>query len=87
MLKQLRVGLKGLDTAQKALGQITNQLIDKLPEDKRKEANALISKAKKGEVDVGELMNFAGSIREVDKEDLKKNVQRVKKKKKEVSKK
>ena len=84
MLKRLRVALKQLDIAKKAQKQMSVQLIDSLPEDKRSEASELFSKAKKGQVDISELMAFAGNISAKDKEELKKNVEKVNDKAEEV---
>lgn len=80
MLKQLKTSLKALDTAKKAQYKMVGDLIGKLPDDKKKQANDLIKKARKGTVDMSELMAFAIDIRKADQEDLKKSVKRVKKK-------
>lgn len=85
MLKQLRTSLKALDQAEKVQDKILNDLITKLPDDKRKLANDLISKARKGNVDISEMMAFTSGIRDIDKKDIKKAVKRANAKKKEVT--
>lgn len=77
MLKQLRTGLREMDKAKAVQDQLVGELISKLPEDKRKEANLLLSKARKGKANINEIMNFAGNMRKEDKEDLKKSVEKV----------
>lgn len=74
MLKRLKVGLKQLSIAQKAQGDMTNQLIAELPEDKKKEANALLIDARKGNMDVAKFMNFSSNLRDTDKQEFDKNV-------------
>ena len=85
MLKQLRTSLKALDQAEKVQDKILNDLITKLPDDKRKLANDLISRARKGNVDMSEMMAFTSGIRDIDKKDIKKSVKRANAKKKEVT--
>ena len=88
MLKQLKTGLKSLKTAEAALDQMTNQMIEQLPGDKKKEASTLISNAKKGKVDVGQMMKFADGVRDIDKEKfqeaVEKGIEKVEQKKKDI---
>ena len=84
MLKQLKIGLKQLGTAKKALDQLSGELINKLPEDKRKEASKLFQKAKTGKMDVNEFLSFAGNMNKKDEQKIKEGAERVDGKKKEV---
>ena len=91
MLRQLRAGLKSLKVAEAAQNQMVDQMIEALPEDKKKEAIRLINQAKKGKVDVGEMMNFASDVRDLDKkkfqETVEKAVEKIEQKKKDAAKK
>lgn len=90
MLKTLRTSLKSLKEAQKIQDNLVNELVEYLPENKKKEAVALINKARKGKVDASEMMNFAKGVRDINKEEFEKNVKdaisNIDKKKKEVKK-
>lgn len=90
MVKRLKDSLKSLKIAKEAQNQMANELIDQLPEDKKKEAVALISKAKKGKMDMGELMNFSQGVRDINKKEfdrvVKEGMDRANNKKEEVSK-
>ena len=69
---------------------MADELIAELPKDMRGQAVQLINKARKGHVDTAELMKFASNVRDIDKEKFQKNVEeaveRVNKKKREVTK-
>lgn len=88
MLKQLRTSLRSLNAAQATQKKMVDQLIEALPDDKKKEAIRLINKARKGKVDVGEMMTFASGVRDIDenklRKDTEKGVEQVAKKKKDV---
>lgn len=85
MLKQLRTSLKQLEKAKKIQDKILGEQIAKLPEDKRKQANDLLNKARKGNINLGEMMAFTSGIRDIDKEEIEKSVERANEKKKEVT--
>lgn len=89
MLKLLQTSLKGLKDAQNVQEQLTNQLIEQLPEDKKAEAVALINKAKKGNVSATDIMNFASGVKDIDQEELEKVAQegegKIEKKKEDTS--
>lgn len=85
ILKQLQPVLKQFEISKKALDQISVDLIRKLPSDKRAGANAIMRRARKGKVDVNEIINFAGNMRKEDEESLKKSVEMVHKKEEEVN--
>lgn len=88
MIKRLRTALKQLDGVKKMQNEMAVDVISKLPEDKRNEANELLSKAKKGKLDPVELMNFAKGAAGASKKEFDKNVEeafeRINKKKAET---
>lgn len=88
ILKQLKTSLKGLKTAEAALDQMTNQMIEQLPDDKKAEAVKLISNARKGKVNVGQMMKFADGVRDIDKdkfqEAVEESMEKIEKKKKDM---
>ena len=77
MLEQLSSGLKEMDKANKILDQVTSELVSELPEHKRAEASSLLSRAKKGKIDISELMTFAKDIKQEEKEGMKKSAEKV----------
>jgi len=77
MLKQLRSSLKVLKKAQSTRDTLVNQLIEQLPENKKQEAIMLINKAKKGKVDTDELLKFAEGVRDIDKKEFEKMVEKA----------
>ena len=89
MLKLLKTSLEGLRDAQGVQEQLTNQLIEQLPEDKKAEAVALISKAKKGNVSATDIVNFASGVKDIDQEELakvaKEGEEKIEKKKQDTS--
>lgn len=91
MLKTLRTSLKSLEEAKKIQDNLVNELIEHLPDDKKKEAVALINKARKGKVDASQMMNFAKGVRDINKEEFEKKVKEaidnINKKKSSVKKK
>lgn len=74
MLKILKSSLKRQKEAEKFLYKISDDLISQLPEDKRKQGSILMSEARKGNVDLASMNNFASGVRGLNKEEFEKNV-------------
>lgn len=90
MLKRLEVGLQQLKIARDMQEDMTNELIGKLPDDKKTEAINLLIKAKKGTLDLSELKNFASNLDDTKKKEFDKAAEdafeRIKKKNEDLAK-
>ncbi len=85
MLKQLKSSMKELHKARKIMDRIVDENIAQLPDDKKKQANDLLNKARKGQyINLDEMMAFTKGVRSVDKDEIKKSVKRANRKGKEV---
>lgn len=87
MLKQLKSSLKELDRVKKIHSKILDDHIGKLPDDKKKQAIDLVNKARKGKLDLGDMMAFTSDLKPAEKQKVKKTVKRANTKKKEVTRK
>lgn len=77
MLIQLKTSLVELDKAKKIQGQLLNQMINKLPGEKKRAALTLLNKAKKGRVSMDEILDFTGEISDKDKKEMETNLKKA----------
>ena len=77
MLTQLQNSLKELEKTKKIHEQVMNNMINKLPTDKKRSALSLLIKAKKGKVSINEILNFTGKISDKDKKDMEENIKKA----------
>ncbi len=74
MIDRLKQSLKEMDNIMAMQKDVTDDLIKKLPKDKRKEARNLMNGAKSGKLSIADIMKFTGKVSEKDEKDLKKRM-------------
>lgn len=74
-LKQLKSTVKQLENFKKIQEKMADDIINKLPEDKRGQYNKLLNDAKNGKCDISNFISFMGDIKDADKEELKKTAE------------
>lgn len=77
MIGQLNASLIELGKIRKTHDDALNKMINNLPGDKKREALALLRKAKTGKINIAEIMRFTGKISKKDENQIKTNLKKT----------
>lgn len=90
MLNMLGDSMKQMKSLVRMQGELTDELITQLPDDKKKEALLLMSEAKKGKLDMQKLVEFGRTMKGVQNKDfedkMEETLDRLNKKRAQMSK-